>query len=133
MKKLFAVLLVIMFCFTASVNAEPVDLSDIIAKAPVINEGLMYSIDDQEAKPSTSFALIQKNDFALELGAIAQDDEMFLAISYHIVNLKEDKNIDIWILDLIDINVSVGYGYKEIGDMNEGDILLGATLLKWKM
>lgn len=117
-------------------QAEPIDISTafdkVIEKAPDVKEGVLYSFDDNKAKISNSFDLIAKNDFALELGGIAEDNEIFIGGSYHLIALKE-KGVTIWILDLIDINVFAGYGLKEIGHGNEGDPLAGATLFKWKI
>lgn len=135
MKKLalVIVMLIVAVCFTSQAFAEPIDMSDVFDKAPEIKEGALYSFDDAKIKVSTSFDLVNYGDMALELGAIAEDNEAFLAVSYHVVNLKEDKKITTWILDLIDISVAVGYGLKEIGGDNEGDLLIGLTLLKWKI
>jgi len=132
MKKLLIMVAVLVVCFTGLAIAEPVDISEVLDKAPEIKEGMMYGFEDAKFKPSTSFDLVAYKDFAIELGGIAEDSEGFVALSYHVVNLKEDKGVTIWILDMIDIGVAAGYGLKEIGNLNQGEWLLGATLLKAK-
>jgi len=133
MNKLYIAIALLLTLLCMPVFAETIDISDITDKAPEVKEGYLYSIDDAKGKVSSSFDLISKNDLALELGAITADDEIFLAVSYHLTNLKDDWNVKVWLLDLVDINIAVGYGLQDLGENNEGDILIGCSLIKWKI
>jgi len=136
--KLISMFLVVMFCFIVTASAEMIDISDTINKVPVeeIKEGVLYSFDDKKLKPATSYGLVGNlfgvRDLSLDIGSILEDDEALVSLSYNLLNLRKDLDITAWVLDLVEISITAGYGVKRIGGDNEGDPLIGLGLIKFK-
>lgn len=144
--RVIGMLLVAVFCFcsvalaqeTNTTTVSTVDIGDIVNQIPLekAKEGIVYSYDDSKVKPITSYSFIEGmfgvEKLSIDLGYIFEDEEGVINISYKLINLREDWNVKAWIFDLVDISITAGYGLKNIGTDNEGDVLIGSGEIKFK-
>ena len=114
--------------------AEPLNVPNLIEKIPNLKQGVAFSLLDNEISYLSTFDVFQWKKINLEAG-YSSEDKVVAVISYPIVNLKEDFNVTLPLLDLINCRVGVYAGYGRIGvsaEQNEFDFGISATLLELK-
>ena len=108
--------------------------SEKLEKVDGMSSGIFWSFDDKKLKYPIMYKMLgfNKDKIVLNAGVVAEDNEAVLAISYKLAQLKEDWNCNIWILDLLEVDVSALIGWKEFLEENEPDHAIGGLNLKLK-
>lgn len=139
MKKLLIALIVgvmtigIIGCKTPA-RAESLVLSETIEKLPELKQGVAYSLLDKEVNYLSTFDVLSWKKLNLEAG-FSSNDKLVAVISYPLVNLKEDFDVTLPLLDLINCRIGIYGGVGRIGvssEQNEWDFGVSATILQIK-
>lgn len=117
---------------TVSTKVKTLDLGSAVDIIPVLKQGVIYSIDDQEFKYAATTEIVEWQGLSLE-GGYALPDSLIGVLSYRLGGL-ERFGVNVPILNLVDVNVGYYIGLKDFNDSEERkfDHGLAATLLNIK-
>jgi hypothetical protein len=125
-KFLIAVCLLVLFAIPAMAQ-EALDVPDTISQIPNLKQGVAYSVSDSEFDYLSTFDVIGWKKLKLELGYSASDKAVAV-ISYPILNLKNDFNVTLPILELIDCRIGIYGGIGNIGNKGDNEATWGASV-----
>lgn len=130
MKKILLTLALIV-CFAGSVQADPIDIGSVLDKVE-LKQGIAYSVVDSGVNSLTTFDLLKKDKYALELGYAGDldstDHKVVVVASADLLKLKD--YVDVPILDLINLRVGayIGAGSINTHRIMESEVDYGLSL-----
>lgn len=133
MKKIIT-LVVGLLMLAGVAQASELSIGDSLKKIPALKQGIGYSLKNSNIEYLTTFELMNKGGLALEAGYTSQD-RIIAVLSYPVLKLK-DLGVTLPILDLIEANVGLYYGFGRINirelDTAESTGGISLTLIKVK-
>ena len=115
-----------------AVEPTVVDLTDQVDILPVLKQGIIYSVDDQELSYAFTTQILEWEGVSLE-GGYAAPDTLLGVVSYRLGGL-ERLGVNVPVLDLLDCNVGYYVGWKDMNNSSDSkfDHGVAATLLNIK-
>jgi len=94
----------------AQEQSQVMDISQQLDKVPNTKAGSVYWVTDKEAVGMATFDVLGWKKLKIEAGGT--NDAFTAVISYPLINLKKDFNVQLPILDLINCRIGVAGGYR---------------------
>lgn len=124
MKKLL--LICVMLLVAVSVQAEPVNLPELITKMPSVEQGVVYNISEKKWQPMTSVPLITWKMLSISGGYVGPD-KAALSLSVDLIDMANHTTLPV--LKHLNLKPAVFYSIDRLFDDKSDDSYgVGSTI-----